>query len=140
MNLPSRILFEGAQGILLDVKITAPIHMFPHQTLRSRYLFIGLRICYAIESIWCAKVLWNENWNWMFSNKEYLGRKRTRIRGFQPIWTEQLRDQDIPLVRKYLSEHAVTVSKIEPIGPTLEDVFVALTSRRDEPAGGEKGQ
>jgi ABC-2 type transport system ATP-binding protein len=31
---------------------------------------------------------------------------------------------------KDLSEHGVAVSKIEPISPTLEDVFVALTSPR----------
>jgi ABC-2 type transport system ATP-binding protein len=31
---------------------------------------------------------------------------------------------------KYLSEHQIAVSKIEPISPTLEDVFVALTTRQ----------
>jgi len=33
---------------------------------------------------------------------------------------------------EYLSEHGVTVSKMEPISPTLEDVFVALTTRQAE--------
>jgi len=33
---------------------------------------------------------------------------------------------------KHLSEHLITVSKIEPISPTLEDVFVALTTRQAE--------
>jgi ABC-2 type transport system ATP-binding protein len=33
---------------------------------------------------------------------------------------------------KYLSGHAITISKIQPISPTLEDVFVALTTRQAE--------
>ncbi len=39
---------------------------------------------------------------------------------------------------KYLSEHQIAVSKIEPIGPTLEDVFVALTTRQGEPPEAKK--
>ncbi len=38
----------------------------------------------------------------------------------------------IPILGRYLSERRIAVSKIEPISPTLEDVFVALTSRRGE--------
>ncbi len=38
----------------------------------------------------------------------------------------------IPGLTKYLSERSIAVSKIEPISPTLEDVFVSLTSRRGE--------
>ena len=38
----------------------------------------------------------------------------------------------VPGLTKYLSGHHVAVSKIEPISPTLEDVFVALTTRRTE--------
>jgi ABC-2 type transport system ATP-binding protein len=37
----------------------------------------------------------------------------------------------IPAIRSYLSSSGVTVSKIEPIRPTLEDVFVSLTTERD---------
>ncbi len=39
-----------------------------------------------------------------------------------------------PLLRRYLTERAIAVSRIDPISPTLEDVFVSLTSPRDEPA------
>ncbi len=35
-------------------------------------------------------------------------------------------------LRAYLAQRNVQVSKIEPIRPTLEDVFVALTSQRDD--------
>jgi ABC-2 type transport system ATP-binding protein len=38
----------------------------------------------------------------------------------------------IPGLTKHLSERRIAVSKVEPISPTLEDVFVALTSRREE--------
>jgi ABC-2 type transport system ATP-binding protein len=38
----------------------------------------------------------------------------------------------IPALGRYLSERRIAVSKIEPISPTLEDVFVALTGRRDQ--------
>jgi ABC-2 type transport system ATP-binding protein len=38
----------------------------------------------------------------------------------------------VPGLTKYLSEHQIAVSKIEPISPTLEDVFVALTTSRAE--------
>ncbi len=41
----------------------------------------------------------------------------------------------IPGIRRYLAEHQMTLSKIEPISPSLEDVFVALTSRGEESAG-----
>jgi len=37
-----------------------------------------------------------------------------------------------PAVRRYLSEHRVNVSRLEPIRPTLEDVFVSLTTGRVE--------
>jgi len=37
----------------------------------------------------------------------------------------------IPQVKKYLSDHGITVSLIEKINPTLEDVFVSLTSASD---------
>ena len=40
-------------------------------------------------------------------------------------------------IATYLSGHQITVSKMEPISPTLEDVFVALTTRQAEP-GEEK--
>ena len=36
-----------------------------------------------------------------------------------------------PLVRNYLSERGIAVSGIEKIRPTLEDVFVSLTTSRD---------
>jgi ABC-2 type transport system ATP-binding protein len=37
----------------------------------------------------------------------------------------------IPAIRSYLSSRGVTVSRIEPIRPSLEDVFVSLTTERD---------
>ena len=40
-----------------------------------------------------------------------------------------------PRVRQYLSEHGVNVSRIERIRPTLEDVFVSITTTGD---GGER--
>jgi len=36
-----------------------------------------------------------------------------------------------PQIEKYLADHEVTVSHIEKIRPTLEDVFVSLTGRQD---------
>jgi ABC-2 type transport system ATP-binding protein len=36
-------------------------------------------------------------------------------------------------VKNYLSEHGITTTKIEPIRPSLEDVFVSLTSVRNGP-------
>jgi ABC-2 type transport system ATP-binding protein len=39
----------------------------------------------------------------------------------------------IPGVKSYLSEHAINITKIEPIRPSLEDVFVSLTSVRNGP-------
>jgi ABC-2 type transport system ATP-binding protein len=36
-------------------------------------------------------------------------------------------------VKSYLTEHGITTTKIEPIRPSLEDVFVSLTSVRNEP-------
>jgi ABC-2 type transport system ATP-binding protein len=41
---------------------------------------------------------------------------------------------------KYLSESGIAVSKIEPISPTLEDVFVAHTGRRGQSMEEEKVQ
>jgi hypothetical protein len=35
-----------------------------------------------------------------------------------------------PQVQKYLSDHSITVSRIEKIRPSLEDVFVSLTPAR----------
>jgi len=40
----------------------------------------------------------------------------------------------IPALRDYLGQRGVTVSRIEAIAPTLEDVFVSLTAGRKEPA------
>jgi ABC-2 type transport system ATP-binding protein len=37
----------------------------------------------------------------------------------------------IPQIKKYLSDHGITVGLIDQIRPTLEDVFVSLTSARD---------
>ena len=42
----------------------------------------------------------------------------------------------IPQIKKYLSDHEITVGRIEKIHPSLEDVFVSLTSTRD--AGKER--
>jgi len=36
-------------------------------------------------------------------------------------------------VKSYLSEHGVNTTRIEPIRPSLEDVFVSLTSVRNGP-------
>ena len=46
----------------------------------------------------------------------------------------------IPALGRYLSERRIAVSKIEPISPTLEDVFVALTGRRDRSEQGKNVQ
>jgi ABC-2 type transport system ATP-binding protein len=43
--------------------------------------------------------------------------------------------QSAPLLKKYLAERGVTVSRMEEIRPSLEDVFVSLTTARD--AGGK---
>ena len=43
-------------------------------------------------------------------------------------------DAATPQVKKYLSDHGVTVRRIEQIRPTLEDVFVSLTT---EPRNGK---
>jgi ABC-2 type transport system ATP-binding protein len=40
----------------------------------------------------------------------------------------------IPQVEAYLKAHAITVRSIEKIRPTLEDVFVSVTSSRDAAA------
>jgi ABC-2 type transport system ATP-binding protein len=37
----------------------------------------------------------------------------------------------IPQVQKYLSDHSVKVGHIEKIRPSLEDVFVSLTTTQD---------
>jgi ABC-2 type transport system ATP-binding protein len=37
---------------------------------------------------------------------------------------------EMALLRTYLSTHGVTVTKMEPIRPTLEDVFVSLTANK----------
>jgi ABC-2 type transport system ATP-binding protein len=42
----------------------------------------------------------------------------------------------VPQVTKYLSDRGITVGRIEKIRPSLEDVFVSLTSARD--AGKER--
>jgi ABC-2 type transport system ATP-binding protein len=43
--------------------------------------------------------------------------------------------QAAPLLKKYLAERGVAVSRMEEIRPSLEDVFVSLTTNRD--AGGK---
>jgi ABC-2 type transport system ATP-binding protein len=43
-------------------------------------------------------------------------------------------DAAIPQVKKYLAEHGVNVRRIEKIRPSLEDVFVSLTT---EPRNGK---
>jgi ABC-2 type transport system ATP-binding protein len=40
-------------------------------------------------------------------------------------------DSAIPEVKKYLADHQITLQRIEKIRPTLEDVFVSLTTERD---------
>jgi hypothetical protein len=37
----------------------------------------------------------------------------------------------IPQVQKYLSDHNLTIGRVEKINPSLEDVFVSLTTVRD---------
>jgi ABC-2 type transport system ATP-binding protein len=37
----------------------------------------------------------------------------------------------VPQVKEYLSDHNITVGRIEKIHPSLEDVFVSLTTTRD---------
>jgi ABC-2 type transport system ATP-binding protein len=37
----------------------------------------------------------------------------------------------IPQLRNHLAGHRVTVSRVEKIRPSLEDVFVSLTTQRD---------
>lgn len=49
-------------------------------------------------------------------------------------------EEAIPVLKKYFAGRGIVVSKIEPISPTLEDVFVSLTSRRDETAEGRSMQ
>jgi len=44
--------------------------------------------------------------------------------------------ESIPRVKKYLSDNGVTVTRIEQIRPTLEDVFVSLTTAKN--AGEER--
>ena len=39
-------------------------------------------------------------------------------------------DSAIPEVKKYLADHQITLQRIEKIRPTLEDVFVSLTTER----------
>ena len=43
----------------------------------------------------------------------------------------------IPAVRRYLSERNINVARLEPIRPTLEDIFVSLTTRHED---GDKEQ
>jgi ABC-2 type transport system ATP-binding protein len=40
-------------------------------------------------------------------------------------------DSAIPEVRQYLADHQIALQRIEKIRPTLEDVFVSLTTERD---------
>jgi ABC-2 type transport system ATP-binding protein len=40
-------------------------------------------------------------------------------------------DSAIPEVKQYLADHQIAVPRIEKIRPTLEDVFVSLTTERD---------
>ena len=37
----------------------------------------------------------------------------------------------VPQIKKYLSDHSISVGRIEMISPSLEDVFVSLTAARD---------
>ncbi len=46
----------------------------------------------------------------------------------------------IPTLQPYLNEHGVSVTKIEPIRATLEDVFVSLTGARGGAAKEKKAQ
>ena len=39
----------------------------------------------------------------------------------------------IPVLQRYLEERGLRVARLEAIEPTLEDVFVSLTSGRAEP-------
>jgi ABC-2 type transport system ATP-binding protein len=39
----------------------------------------------------------------------------------------------IPRIQKYLRDHGITVSNIQHIRPSLEDVFVSLTSEQQAP-------
>ena len=41
----------------------------------------------------------------------------------------------IPRIQKFLADHAIKVSRIEQIAPTLEDVFVSLTKAGDKAEG-----
>jgi ABC-2 type transport system ATP-binding protein len=43
----------------------------------------------------------------------------------------------IPALRRYLEERGLRVARLEAIEPTLEDVFVSLTSGRAEPGPGD---
>ena len=40
-------------------------------------------------------------------------------------------DSAIPEVKQYLADHQIALQRIEKIRPTLEDVFVSLTTERD---------
>jgi len=40
-------------------------------------------------------------------------------------------DSAIPELKQYLTDHQITLQRIEKIRPTLEDVFVSLTTERD---------
>ena len=37
----------------------------------------------------------------------------------------------VPKLQKYLADHGIDVARIEKIRPSLEDVFVSLTTARD---------
>jgi ABC-2 type transport system ATP-binding protein len=39
-------------------------------------------------------------------------------------------DNAIPEVKKYFADHQIALQRIEKIRPTLEDVFVSLTTER----------
>lgn len=39
-------------------------------------------------------------------------------------------EKAIPLLRRYLAEKGITVNRVEGIRPSLEDVFVSLTTER----------
>jgi ABC-2 type transport system ATP-binding protein len=44
-------------------------------------------------------------------------------------------DAAFPRMKKFLVDHGIVVSRIEKIGPSLEDVFVSLTTASDAEGG-----
>ncbi len=44
------------------------------------------------------------------------------------IWWWRMLPQPKPRMEKYLADNGITVSRVEKIRPSLEDVFVSLTT------------